>query len=129
MGNSKRVEIKDIDNTLYFNIRLFGVEDGLDFLDKLASVIRNKDFSIKPFLSDLLPLASLLDARGDKVVKDGLTIEDCYSIFQNPLAVVELGTAILEHQKVFMENSKLFRPLMKTLDGIWNTENLGLETK
>lgn len=127
--HTKKIEIKDMDNTLYFNVHLFDVEKGLDFVDKFAQSLQAKTFSIRPYLSDLLPLADLLDVHGNEVVKTSLQPQDCYEIFQNPLAVLELGIAILEQQKVFMENSKLFQPLMKMLENIWSIKASGLGMK
>lgn len=129
MSNCKKVEIKDMENTLYFNIHLFGVEEGLDFVDKLAQTMQSKNFSVKPYLKDLLPLADLMDARGNEVVKTGISLEDCYDVFKNPLAVLELGASILEFQKVFMKNSVLFQPLMLMLENIWSIKSSELGTK
>ena len=77
--------------------------------------------SVKPFLDDLLPLASLLDGDGREVVTPSLTRKDCYSIFQNPLSILELGMEIFKFQEVFLKNSEVFRGLEKSLGNIWNT--------
>lgn len=129
MENTKKIEINDFDRKLYFKIRLFGVEEGLDYVDRLAGTIKEKSFSVKPHLRELLPLASAMDIRGDKVVKEEISLEDCYATFQNPLAVIELGMRILEFQSVFMESSELFRPYLKILQSFLNTQISASETK
>ena len=115
-------------NKLYFKIHLFDVERGLDLADKLAGNLIAKNIKIRELLGELLPLVDMLDAKGDKVVKEGLSVSDCNSIFQNPLAVIELGAEVLKFQQVFIQNSALFQPLMKTLGNIWNTKTSELAT-
>lgn len=122
MEKTKKICINDMDNKLWFKIRLFGVDEGLDFTDKLGESLMTKNIKVRNFLGELLPLVEVLDAKGEKTVKEGLTVSDCNSIFQNPLAVIELGAEVLKFQQVFIQNSALFRPLLKVLQNIWNTK-------
>lgn len=128
MENTKKICINDMGNKLYFKLHLFDVERGLDLADKLAGNLIAKNIRIRELLGELLPLVDMLDAKGDKVVKEGLSVSDCNSIFQNPLAVIELGAEVLKFQQVFIQNSALFQPLMKTLGNIWNTKTSELAT-
>lgn len=128
MENTKKICINDMGNKLYFKLHLFDVERGLDLADKLAGNLIAKNIKIRELLGELLPLVDMLDAKGDKVVKEGLSVSDCNSIFQNPLAVIELGAEVLKFQQVFIQNSALFQPLMKTLGNIWNTQTSELAT-
>ena len=128
MENTKKICINDMGNKLYFKLHLFDVERGLDLADKLAGNLIAKNIKIRELLGVLLPLVDMLDAKGDKVVKEGLSVSDCNSIFQNPLAVIELGAEVLKFQQVFIQNSALFQPLMKTLGNIWNTKTSELAT-
>lgn len=128
MEKSKDIIIKDLGNEIHIRIGLFGVEKGLDFVDTLAQVMRTKDFSIKLFLDDLLPLAALLDINGSQVVMPSLTRKDCYGLFQNPLSILDLAAQILEFQMVFLEDSESFRPLAGQLRGILNMKPLGSKT-
>lgn len=128
MENTKKICINDMGNKLYFKLHLFDVERGLDLADKLAGNLIAKNIKIRELLGELLPLVDMLDAKGDKVVKEGLNVSDCNSIFQNPLAVIELGVEVLKFQQVFIQNSALFQPLMKTLGNIWNTKTSELAT-
>lgn len=128
MENTKKICINDMGNKLYFKLHLFDVERGLDLADKLAGNLIAKNIKIRELLGELLPLVDMLDAKGDKVVKEGLSVSDCNSIFQNPLAVIELGAEVLKFQQVFIQNSALFQPLMKTLGNIWNTNTSELAT-
>ena len=123
MEDVKDITINDMGNTLYFRIRLFDAEKGLDFIDKIAESIKDKKFSVKNYLNDLIPLASLLDVNGVTVVKASLTLKDCYGIIRNPLAIVELGTEIFKFQEVFMKDSVICRQLMQKVGNIWNTSN------
>lgn len=123
MEDVKDITIKDMGNTLYFRIRLFDAEKGLDFIDKIAESIKDKKFSVKNYLNDLIPLASLLDVNGVTVVKVSLTLKDCYGIIRNPLAIVELGTEIFKFQEVFMKDSVICQQLMQKVGNIWNTGN------
>lgn len=128
MENTKKICINDMGNKLYFKLHLFDVERGLDLADKLAGNLIAENIKIRELLGELLPLVDMLDAKGDKVVKEGLSVSDCNSIFQNPLAVIELGVEVLKFQQVFIQNSALFQPLMKTLGNIWNTKTSKLAT-
>ena len=123
MEDVKDITINDMGNTLYFRIRLFDAEKGLDFIDKIADSIKDKQFSVKNYLNDLIPLASLLDVNGVTVVKASLTLKDCYGIIRNPLAIVELGTEIFKFQEVFMKDSVICQQLMQKVGNIWNTSN------
>lgn len=126
MENTKNIVIDDLGKEVHLRISLFNAERGLDFVDNLFQKVRTKEgFSIKDVLDDLLPLVSLLDANGDKVVKEGLSRQDCYSIFENPLSIVDLGMEVFNFQLVFMENSKVFRPYAKALQDMFNTPTLG----
>lgn len=121
MESIKNIIIKDMDNKMHFRIRLFDCEKGLDFIDNLIGRINSDSvLSVKPYLDDLLPLAALLDNNGREVVSPSLTKEECYSIFQNPLSILELGMEIFKFQKVFLKSSEAFRELEKTLGSIWN---------
>lgn len=113
MEKEKTVTIEDFGNKTVFKIHLFGITEGLAFTNKIADLFLKKDnsLSITAFLSDLLPLASLMDMSGEKVIKEHMSISDCEDVFQNPLSVIELGTEILELQKVFLQDSKIFRSL------------------
>lgn len=129
MENQKTITIKDMDNKLHFRIRLFDAEKGLDFIDNYLAQSKEGKVSVKPYLNDLLPLASMLDTNGHQIVKEGLTLQDCYGFFQNPLSVIELGIEILKFQQVFMQNSEMFQPLTTMLSGMWNTRLSGLQTQ
>ena len=123
MESTKNIIIKDMDNKMHFRIRLFDCEKGLDFIDNLIGRVKSDSvMSIKPYLDDLLPLAALLDNNGREVVAPSLTKEECYTIFQNPLSILELGMEIFKFQEVFLKNSEAFRGLEKTLGSIWNTK-------
>lgn len=125
MENIKNIVIEDFDNKINLRIRLFDAEKGLDFVESVSKLVKSGEFSIKALLDDLLPLASLLDTNGDRVVKEGLTRKDCYGIFQNPLSIVDLGLEVFNFQMVFIKNSKAFRPLIGPLENMLNTVTLG----
>lgn len=129
MEETKKVCIKDFESKNYFLINLFNAERGLDFIDNLKNNFKGGTINIKPLLDDLLPLASLMDANGEKIVKESVTRQDCYALFKNPLSILELGTDIFEFQMVFLENSEAFRPLASTLRGILNIQTLESKTK
>lgn len=129
MEDVKNITINDMGNTVYFRIRLFDAEKGLDFIDKIAESIKDKKFSVKNYLNDLIPLASLLDVNGVTVVKESLTLKDCYGIIRNPLAIVELGTEIFKFQEVFIKDSAICQQLMQKVGNIWNTSNSGSTTE
>lgn len=125
MENVKNIVIEDFDNKINLRIRLFDAEKGLDFVESVSKLVKSGDFSIKALLDDLLPLVSLLDTNGDRVVKEGLTRKDCYGIFQNPLSIVDLGLEVFNFQMVFIKSSKAFRPLIGPLESMLNTVTLG----
>lgn len=129
MENIKDIVIDDLDNKIHFRIRLFDAEKGLDFVESVGKLAKDGNFSIKAVLDDLLPLVSLLDTNGDKIVRERLTRQDCYGIFQNPLSIIELGFEVFNFQMVFMKNSKIFRPFAGHLENMLNTGILGSETK
>lgn len=110
-----KVEIKDMDKTLKFNVRLFNAMEGLDFIDKR---IAEKSRSIKECLKDLLPLATLMDSSGTNSVAE-MSLENSASYFESPLAPIELGIKILEHQMVFMKSSEIFRPYVSILEKMY----------
>lgn len=110
-----KIEIKDMDKALKFNIRLFNAMEGLDFIDKR---IAEKSRSIKECLKDLLPLATLMDSSGTKPVAE-MSLENSASYFESPLAPIELGIKILEHQMVFMKSSEIFRPYVSILEKMY----------
>ena len=120
MQNTKIVEIKDFDNTLKFKIRLFGVLDGLDFMDTALGLINSKErLSIRPFLENLLKLATPLDLSGNTaLLQPGqvLTLSAADEMMQNPLSLLDLGFQILDFQKVFFKSSPQFLPLIRTLE-------------
>lgn len=110
-----KIEIKDMDKALKFNIRLFNAMEGLDFIDKR---IAEKSRSIKECLKDLLPLATLMDSSGKNPVAE-MSLENSASYFESPLAPIELGIKILEHQMVFMKSSEIFRPYVSILEKMY----------
>lgn len=110
-----KIEIKDMDKALKFNIRLFNAVEGLDFIDKR---IAEKSRSIKECLKDLLPLATLMDSSGTNPVAE-MSLENSASYFESPLAPIELGIKILEHQMVFMKSSEIFRPYVSILEKMY----------
>ena len=113
MEKTKKVTVKDFDGkSQRFLIRLFDVDKGLDFIDRYVT---SENKSIKPFLADLLPLATLLDANGVNEV-DKMSLDKAKVYFENPFAVIELGLEILEHQKVFMKESEVFQPFLALLE-------------
>lgn len=120
MESTKVIKIRDIEQDLSFRIRLFDAESGLNFIDKSIGKINGEVLSIKPFLEDLLPLCSLLDVNGSNVVLERMSLKDCYAIFKNPLAILELGMEVFKFQEVFIESSEIFRPYLPTLQGMFN---------
>lgn len=124
----KLIEIKDLDNTLKFKIRLFGALEGLDFMDTALGLIGSKEkLSIRPFLENLLKLATPMDGTGTMPLlqpgqRFSLTAAD--GMFQNPLSLINLGLQILEFQKVFIKSSPQFHPLIQTLEGKLNIKIL-----
>lgn len=125
MENTKKIVLEDLDNKVNLEIRLFNAEKGLDFVENIVKRGKDERFSIKAMLDDLLPLVSLLDADGNKVVKEGLSRQDCYSLFQNPLSIIDLGMEVFEFQLVFLEKSKAFQPFAKQLRDTFSMKTLG----
>ncbi len=116
----KKVEIKDSGAIKYFTIRLFNPIEGLDFIDRLISTLAGdmSKISIRPLLKDLLPLATMTSPDGEKIMD--LTYDKVNNVFENPLSVLELGIAILEHQMVFMKESEAFRQYLKPVQSMFN---------
>ncbi len=118
-SSTKDIVIDDMGNKHHFRIKLFDAEKGLDFVDLYLNTMKNiqgaSQVSIKPFLKDLIPLAALMDVNGSQVVNSQLDLPTCYSIFQNPLSILELGLEIMKFQEVFIKSSKAFQPLMNKL--------------
>lgn len=128
-NSTKTIVIKDMENTLHIRISLFDAEKGLDFIDNALGKIRgNSSISVKPFLDDLLPLAALLDSTGATVVHPSLNRQLCYTLFQNPLTILELGIEILKFQEVFLQSSAAFQELSGALRAIWSTKSSALKT-
>lgn len=127
MESTKKIKIQDLENTFYFQIQLFDAERGLDFLDNIAGRLKG-GLSIKPYIDDLLPLASMLDSNGEKIVQETVTRKDCYSIFQNPLSIINLCIEIFKFQEVFLKDSEIFLQLKNNLGSIWNTKISGSVT-
>ena len=125
MENTKKIVLEDLDNKVNLKIRLFDAEKGLDFVENIVKRGKDERFTIKAMLDDLLPLVSLLDSNGDTVVKEGLTRQDCYGIFQNPLSIIDLGMEVFEFQLVFLEKSKAFQPFAKQLRDTFSMKTLG----
>jgi len=133
---TKIVCIEDFSGKRYFKIRLFGVFDGLDFLDKITGSVQdflsNKKFSIKEYLSDLIPLAVPMDETGTKIVwpdNQPFTLQLAAQQFENPVSIIELGWAILEFQQVFFERSEICRQLIKTAREVFPSTSLASGTK
>ena len=118
MDKEKIVCIDDMGNKMKFKIVLFDAISGLDFMDKFIKVASSKeDISIKPFLSDLLPLAYSLDDNNNIVQQ--LSLETAGVLFQSPVSIIELGLEILDLQQVFIKNSAKFQMLMKPLQNLF----------
>ena len=122
MEKEKVVEIQDLDNKLKFRIRLFSPMAGIKFFDTFMASVDGK-FSIEAMLKDLLPLATQLSSDG-KAITD-LTLEMADTLFQNPLAVMDLGIEIFQFQQVFMESSPRFRPFASKVQNLLASTNLG----
>lgn len=118
----KKVQIRDMDDVKHFQIRLFNAMDGLDFIDRFVSQLNSKEHSVKPFLKDLLPLATLMDVNGVNPVQE-MSLESASAVFKSPIAILELGMKVLEHQEVFLKNSENFQPLMARLKSQFGTKN------
>lgn len=117
----KHVKIKDGGNVKEFTIRLFGALEGIDFIDKflgdLATFAKGgtnmQGLSIRKFMGELLPLATILDGNGKPL--DTMSLEKVDNYFENPLAPIELAMKILEHQMVFTNESEVFQQFKNTL--------------
>lgn len=118
----KKVQIKDMDDVKHFQIRLFNAMDGLDFIDRFVGQINAKEHSVKPFLKDLLPLATLMDVNGVTPVQE-MSLESASAVFKSPIAILELGVKVLEHQEVFLKNSENFQSLMGQLKKQFGTKS------
>ena len=124
MDKIKRIEIMDMGVKKHFQIRLFKALEGLDFIDKLASVFKNNEnFSIKPFIKDLLPLASLINQTTGEIVQD-LTWETAGALFESPMAIIDLAKEILDHQMVFTKDSAIFQAFPKQVKNMFTRQPL-----
>ena len=119
----KIIKITDLGNTLYFKIRLFNAMEGLDFMDNVLSA-RTKGFmSIKPVLNELLKLCIPMDAEtGTKPVMNNFALPEANVMFQNPLAIIELGLEIFQFQEVFTKDSVIFQNFYNTAKNLFNTK-------
>ena len=125
-----RVEITDGGKKKKFVVHLFSAMDGLSFIDTLIATVgdvmalRNgngKKISIKPLLKDLLPLATYMSDDWQTPIAT-LSEDTINNYFENPLAVLELGKKILDHQMVFMSESETFQRLMDGLKSSFNIQ-------
>ena len=123
-----KVEITDGGIKKHFAVRLFQALEGLTFIDTLIATMGDmmalrqgtgKKVSIQPLLKDLLPLATYMSDDWQTVVAT-LSEDTINNYFENPLAVLELGKKILDHQMVFMKESETFRNLMAGLRSSFN---------
>ena len=133
MQKTKIVKIQDLENVRYFKIRAMGVVEGLDMIDKIAGaaqhVIQGRKVSIKEFLPELIPLAAPMDAEGKKVTITDYTIDDALNEFENPIALLQLATEVLEFQQGFLEGYEVFRKLTEKAKDLSATLNSASETK
>lgn len=133
MQKTKIVKIQDLENVRYFKIRAMGVVEGLDMIDKIAGaaqdVMQGRKVSIKDFLPELIPLAAPMDAEGKKVTITDYTLDDALNEFENPIALLQLATEVLEFQQGFLEGYEAFRKLTKTAKELSATLNSASETK
>lgn len=128
----KHVKIKDGGNVKEFTVRLFGVLEGLDFIDKflgeMATFVKTgQGISIRKVMTDLLPLATLVGPDGQAV--DTMSINNLDNYFENPLATIELAIAILEHQMVFMNESELFQQYQDKAKSMFSIQSSGSATQ
>jgi translation initiation factor RLI1 len=132
-----RVEIMDGGKKKKFVVHLFNALDGLEFIDTLIATVgdvmalRNgvgKKVSIKPLLKDLLPLATYMSDDWQTVIAP-LSEETINNYFENPLAVLELGKKILDHQMVFMKESETFQGLTDAFKNSFSTPISGSVTQ
>lgn len=110
---TKIVSVVDFSGEKFFKIRLFNVMEGLDFADKIAGSVANfmndKSFSVKSYLADLIPLAVPMDVSGKEVVwpeRTAFSLNDAAVMFENPVALLDLGAQILEFQQVFFKTPR-----------------------
>lgn len=133
MQKTKIVKIQDLDNVRYFKIRAMGVVEGLDMIDKIAGaaqdVMQGRKVSIKDFLPELIPLAAPMDTEGKKVTVPDYTLEDALNEFENPIALLQLATEVLEFQQGFLEGYEVFQKLTKKAKELSATLNSASETK
>lgn len=113
-----KVTIKDMGTDKNFSVRLFGAMEGIDFVESLMTL--DKGISVKAVLADLLPLATLLDGTGGPGITMSFGTIDTY--FESPLAPLELGMKILEHQMVFMNESEVFRKFSGRVQHLFNMQ-------
>lgn len=124
----KHVKIKDGGNVKEFTIRLFGVLEGLEFIDKFLGDIaqfvkggaNTQGISIRKIMGDLLPLATLVGPDGQPI--DTMSLDKLENYFENPLSAIELSMDILEHQMVFMNESEQFRKYLKDAQSLFNIQ-------
>lgn len=117
MEKEKIIKINDMGTDKYFKVRLFSALEGLDFFDRVLSLLeKDKTLSVRPFLGDLLNVCAAMDGTGERILIPfgSLNVEQACNLLENPIAVLELGTEILQHQQVFTKDSELFRKLTKT---------------
>lgn len=119
---TKIVSVVDFTGEKFFKIRLFNVLEGLDFADKIAGSVadfmNNKNFSVKAYLADLIPLALPMDVNGKEIVwneRTPFTLKDAAGMFENPVALLDLVAQILEFQQVFFQKSELFQTFKEIL--------------
>ena len=118
MEKIKTVEIQDLEKKLKFRIRLFKAGDGLDFMDKLAALFRNNStFSLKFYIRDLLPLATMIVEGQDEGIQ--MTLEKAETMIESPLAIIDLAREILAFQMVFTKNSATFQVLPNSLQNVF----------
>lgn len=133
MQKTKIVKIQDLENVRYFKIRAMGVVEGLDMIDKIAGaaqdVMQGRKVSIKDFLPELIPLAMPMDTEGKKVTITNYTLDDALNEFENPIALLQLATEVLEFQQGFLEGYEVFRKLTKKAKDLSATLNSASETK
>lgn len=123
----KHVKIKDGGNVKEFTIRLFGVLEGLEFIDKFVADIAQfikggasaQSISIRKMMRDLLPLATYIGGDGKPV--DTMSYDKLDTYFENPLSAIELAMDILEHQMVFMNESEQFQQYLKPVLSLFHT--------
>lgn len=128
----KRIKIKDGGNVKEFTVRLFGVLEGLDFIDKflgdMASFVKTgQGISIRKVMADLLPLAGLIGPDGN--VQDEMSYDKLDNYFENPLSAIELAIGILEHQMVFMNESGLFQQYREKAKAMFSIRSSGSATQ